>query len=132
MGEGFLEEVALTSQFHSALRAEAAWAGPAISASLQERGQQGSQSLAGAGLAVTRASGTTAPHSVREVDGEKNLSSAPWQHSLPSHPHPGCPLAAPGPLGHLSSSLSSLLWQMGVTAGQQPSLGVFPGARNGM
>lgn len=42
MGEGFLEEVAWPSQLpFCTAGSDAAWAGPAISASLQEQGQQG-------------------------------------------------------------------------------------------
>lgn len=45
----------------------------------RNRDSKGSQSLAGAGLAVTRASGITAPHSVQEAEGEeRHLSSGPW------------------------------------------------------
>ena len=100
---------------------DAAWTGPAIPAGT---GTAGSQSFAGARLSVTKASGLTAPHSLKEGNGEdRNLASRalagthrPPAQGLPINwvSHQECPV------GHLVSCLSSLLRQMGMTEGQLP------------
>ena len=111
---------------------DAAWTGPAIPAGT---GTAGSQSFAGARLSVTKASVLTAPHSLKEGNGEdRNLASRalagthrPPAQGLPINwvSHQECPLE------HLVSCLSSLLRQMGMTEGQLPP-GPCQGAGDGL